>query len=1258
MKWTKEQQKVIDYRKGTLLVSAAAGSGKTAVLVQRILTWILEEEKNIDEFLIVTFTRAAASQMRTKLRRALEQLQEQYPDNQHIIRQLSLIHRASIMTIDSFCKQVVDDNFQILGIDPAMRILDDTEGVLLQEDVLSVILEKAYETQPEAMLLLHQYMKDVRSDDNIRQLLKQLRQQAESVPDSRAWLAAARKDAEACGAEAIESCPWMQLLIQGVKDIMEDVRQIPEKALEEYRCLPAEYQPKAYDKYSIYFQEECQMIQAVMQAATYSELQQAFDKSGRIYKRFIWKNAGIPEEHYVTELWQKYSACKKEAAGYVQATLAEIEEQQSGVAPVLLTILSLTEQFMDAYLSEKQKKNCMDFGDVEHYALQVLTRREDKKLVSSEVAKQMQGMFTEILIDEYQDSNDLQEAILTSIARQTDGEYANLFMVGDMKQSIYKFRMARPQLFQKTYQEFSGNLEDPGISKKIELMQNFRSRKEVLESVNFLFYQLMTVSMGGVDYNQQTALVPGREFAEQSPMPDYRTEIYVLDALSEQLEEADASLPDEEISEEKIKEAQGDEPDMDVMEQEARFAAAKIRRLCDAKQPLPIWDDGIGAYRACTYRDIVILLRTVKGWSETFRQILMEEGIPAYAESSKGYFDSVEVKNLLCALAVIDNARDDIALAGTLRSPLAGITSEELAYLRAAYREGNLWEILQRYVNEWEQPEQSQLYHKLKQFLECLEGWKEYKTYSSIRELIWRILDETGYYQYVAAMPRGRHRQENILKLMEKASLYEATSYHGLFDFLRYIERMKVSEQDFGEAVVMGENDNLVRIMTIHKSKGLEFPVVLLCGCGKQFNQKDAENPVLIDADGYLGINYKHVEEHYYEKTVKRNCLAKHMKEENIAEELRILYVAMTRAKEKLIMIGSIDARTAKSNEEYHLLRKRYQDKAADLQETSMQVYKPLGKQRVTKCNSYLAWLIITLLQIQNQGTETDSLRYQIVERSEMDWQTFESWNRLQERSDLWKARMQESGNAELYEAIRTRFEWQYAHPMAVAAKGKLSVSEIKKMSQQEELEAVDTLPELTEKKKMPKHPTVSAGAEYGTLMHLAMEKLSFQKGESLQQVEQEIQELVQQKVLTPEQGKRISASRIYHMMHSGLGQRMAQAQQRNSLYREQQFVIGLPMHQVYKTGNETDLELVQGVIDAYFEEDGELVLLDYKTDTVSEEQGAEELIKRYHAQLEYYKQTLEQLTGKCVKETYIYSFYLNQVIPMPFDLTERKKPL
>lgn len=1252
MKWTEAQQKIIENRTGTMLVSAAAGSGKTAVLVQRILEWVVTDRRDIDEFLVVTFTRAAAAQMRNKIRDALEELQESQPENPHIIKQLSLIHRASITTIDSFCKELVNEHFQMLGIDPSMRIMDETEGKLMQEDVLERILERAYEDRSEEMLILHQYMNDIRTDDNIRNLLRKLQRQADSFPYPRQWLEEARKDALVWKPEELEQQPWMKILVIEVQSILEEVRTLPEQIAMGYQCLESEYQPKAYDKYCTYFQEECRVLEAVWQAENYSELLQAFDPAGRVYKRLVWKNTGVPASHYLTGLWEQYAAVKKEALSRLGASLEEIREQQQGVCPVLLTILDLTCEFMEAYQKEKQAKNCMDFSDVEHYALSVLVERQaDGSLIPTEAARQLQESYAEILIDEYQDSNDLQEAILTSIARRKDTEYCNMFMVGDIKQSIYRFRMARPRLFQKKYERFTDDPGAGGPAVRIELKQNFRSRASVLEAVNLFFYQIMTRSLGGIDYDSRVALVPGRQFPEQEEEPDYRTEVIFLDTFSE---------TEDDIREEAGRESSEEKEEQNRIELEARLVADRIRKLCDSENPLPIWDEDLQSYRPCRYRDIVILLRTVKGWSEVFSRVLSDTGIPVYAESGRGYFDSVEVRNLLCMLAVIDNARDDIALAGALNSPMVSVSDEELAQMRSKCRQGDLWTVLHAYIALTDA--EPALKERLTEFLERLKDWKHQRIYSTIRELIWSILNVTGYYEYVGAMPNGKRRQGNIQKLMEKAGTYENTSYHGLFDFLRYIERMKITEQDFGEAVVLGANDDLVRIMSIHKSKGLEFPVVIVSGCGRRFHQKDAEDTVLVDADCFLGVNHKHLEEHYYEKTEKRNCLARHMKEENLAEELRILYVAMTRAQEKLIMTGLPDNQMTKKDEAYQQVRERY------LSEGGMQKERPdkppvlpaLGKYRIGKCSSYLSWFVSCIAAIKNQGVSQDCLNYQIVTPEDLDLQVIEEISRLQEREACWQACVSFENSEATAEEIRKRFQWSYPHPQASTRKGKLSVSEIKKMSQIiDEDESVSFPNIMNEGQENGQERNVvvnssraghktSSGAAYGTLVHLVMEKLSFCNKQTLGQVVQALQELKEKQVITEEEIELIPVTKIYNMINSSLGIRMGQAEQAGRLYREQQFIIGIPMNQIYPGTEEEDLELVQGIIDAYFEEDGELVLMDYKTDKVSKEQGTAELMQRYQAQLQYYKRTLEQLTGKTVKETYIYSFSLEAVIPLP----------
>ena len=1012
------------------------------------------------------------------------------------------------------------------------------------------------------------------------------------------------------------------------------------------------------------------MLEMIGQAESYTELQAAFDNGWRTYKRFSWKNSGVPESHYATELWEAYSQIRKDAAFQVAMPMLEILRQQEETAGVLQTLIRLTESFRTAFAKEKQRKNCMDFGDVEHYALQVLMACDpDGERYPTEAAGQLQEQYTEIMIDEYQDSNDLQEAILTSIARRDPetGEYRNMFMVGDVKQSIYKFRMARPRLFQEKYQRFTDDLQAPGTGHKIELKQNFRSRAEVLESANLFFYQIMTEALGGIAYNEQVALVPGRVFPENEQEQMYRTELLMLDTYSANLseyggEETPATADTGNGS--RRKDAGDEEETQDQMSLEAQMTAVRIQELCGGEQALPVWDESLRAYRPCRYQDIVILLRTVRGWSDVFRSVLTDAGIPVDAESGKGYFDSAEVKDILCMLAVIDNARDDIALAGALRSPLAAVNSEELAKIRIRHRRISLWDAVNRYVTEAgrEQDADPVLEQKLEAFLDRVSRWKKQKSACTIRELIWDILNETGYFDYVGAMPNGMRRQGNILKLIEKATAYETTSYRGLFDFLRYIERVRVTEQDFGESRGQESSENQVHIMTIHKSKGLEFPVVFVCGCGKRFNQMDTEDTVLVDAECYLGVNYKNLEQHYYEKTSKRNYLSRYMREENLAEELRILYVAMTRAQEKLILVGSIDRMTAKNNEAYRKLYAEYLDHRTPVgrENTDIRMLQPLTKTLITKCNSYLTWFIQGIAQLENRGIRQTWMEYRIVEAGNQALYIERTVQDLLQRAKAWEEYAAYPECAEIAERIAERFGWKYPYPLAATGRGKLSVSEIKKMSQiadeetAVELELSGEARQIRQKERRERKKRIMAvtdGAAYGTLVHLAMEKLSFRGIKTREQVERELLEMEQAGVLTGEERQRLPVDHIYHMVESELGQRMQAAEDRGQLYREQQFVAGIPMNEIHPDTQETDLELIQGVIDVYFEEDGELVLLDYKTDAVSAGHGEEELIKRYYAQLEYYRRILEQLTGKHVKETYIYSFSLEQTIRIPENL-------
>jgi ATP-dependent helicase/nuclease subunit A len=690
---------------------------------------------------------------------------------------------------------------------------------------------------------------------------------------------------------------------------------------------------------------------------------------------------------------------------------------------------------------------------------------------------------------------------------------------------------------------------------------------------------------------------------------------------------------------------------------EARVVAQRIQELCNPETAMPVWDESKGEYRPCTYRDIVILLRSGKGVIEEYRQVLMEAGIPVYADSGKGYFDSVEVKNVLNMLSVIDNSRDDIALAGVLRSPLVGLREEQLAEIRCECRDRSLWDAMCAYMTL--EAVNQQTIACLQHFQTLLMQWKEMKTYSTIRELIWSILKETGYYEYVAAMPHGTIRQANIYKLIEKASAYESTSYRGLFDFLRYIERVRVAQQDFGEATVLGANENLVQIMTIHKSKGLEFPVVIIGGCGRQFNQQDTKQPVLIDADGFLAVDDKHLEKHYFERTKKRECLKQHIKEEGLAEEMRVLYVAMTRAQEKLILVGGVKKTLAKQ-ENYQLLYSSYQNRGdaqkrwicpgmqSTVLETENTDYEKrfptvIAKSRLLKCNSYLEWLTEGIVQLQNQQLSNNCLEYRIITPELMDWQIGEEIDRMERAVQTWQERIQMETTDEVLQDVYERFQWRYPHASAATRKGKLSVSEIKRMSQ-----VVDEAAQNAQREYLAAvNSDVNAGASYGTLIHLVMEHMPFEAGASVETVEAAVVRMKEYGILTEEELGRIPVQKIYKMLNSSLGLRMQAAEKNGTLHKEQQFVIGMPMNEVYADTKEEDLELIQGIIDAYFEEDDALILMDYKTDKVAAEGGERELTERYHAQLEYYKRTLEQLTGKQVRETYIYSFFLDKVIEL-----------
>ena len=910
MKWTEKQQQVIDTRNRNLLVSAAAGSGKTAVLVERIIQMISggEHPLDLDQLLVMTFTNAAAAEMRERIAAAIEKKLMEQPENRHLQVQAALVPHAQITTIDSFCLNLIRNHFNKLDIDPGFRIGDEGELLLLRTDVMEELLEGYYQKDdPEFEQFVETYATG-RTDAGIEDYIMQVYRFAQSNPFPDQWIKKCREEIRETRDGSLEETSWMRFLM---KDARQQLTELEEQLRSAYAvCLEADG-PQVYQNVLM---EECEMLRGLKESSDYRELNKRLVAAsfGRLPASRS-KDVDTAKKQQVTDCRDRVKKVVADLKGlYGAQTEEEAAADLLGTSPVVLKLLELTEEFDRRFQESKREKNIVDFNDLEHYALEILICSEQdveegsapagetddgirNGILYTETADQLSRQYAEILVDEYQDSNYVQEALIQSLSGERFGR-PNVFMVGDVKQSIYKFRLARPELFMEKYASYT---DEDSSSQKIELHQNFRSRKSVLDSVNHVFYRVMTKNLGNVEYSEDAALHPGAVFAE---CPDHetggKTELLLADTGKAVTGEAD-----EELAEYTSREI------------EAKMIASRARELTDPVHGQWIWDKEKECYRPAEYGDMVILLRSISGWTESFINVLTQEGIPAYAETGSGYFDTVEVETILSMLAVIDNPMQDIPLAAVLRSPIGGVTDEELAWMMAeekkSTRKGQdrgIYQAFRRKLEEIEDivgAENKQLLEKLKHFNQLLQNLRFASSYLPIHELLFLVYEKTGYYDYAASMPAGETRKANLDMLVEKASAYEKTSYKGLFQFIRYIHKLKKYEMDFGEAQESGKQENRVRIMSIHKSKGLEFPIVFLAGMGKRFNKQDVRGRLLIDMDLGIGTDHLDLEQRTQNSTLKKNVMKRKMDLDNLGEELRVLYVAMTRAKEKLIMTGT-----------------------------------------------------------------------------------------------------------------------------------------------------------------------------------------------------------------------------------------------------------------------------------------------------------------------------------------------------------------
>ncbi len=1276
--WTSEQWDAITEKDCNLLVAAAAGAGKTAVLVERIIRKITDVENpiDIDKLLIVTFTNAAATEMRERIAEAISERLEKNPDSVNIQRQLTLLGKASITTIHSFCLEVIRSNFQNINIDPGFRVADETESSLMKLEALSEVFEEQYEKgEPDFFELLECYGGN-RDDQALQDMVLNLYSFIQSSPWPESWLEEHTNSMYVPVDTDFSETPWGKVLLESVKLELDGLKVMMTRAVELLQYAIG------LEKYQAVYMEDLANVDAILKLLVDSP---RISKSGQDSREPSpdnqkWNNlfnalqniefttlprSGKEVDKDKQEIVKKIrddvkTRMKKLRDKIVTANSAEIIEDLKSLYPKMKCLASLVTMTAEKYAEKKSSKSVVDFNDLEHFCLEILSgKEEDGALRPSKTAFGYRERFAEILVDEYQDSNLVQEIIVSMISKAAT-EKPNVFMVGDIKQSIYRFRQARPELFLNKYNTYS---PDKGNAfRKILLFKNFRSRKEVVNAVNFIFKQIMSAVVGELDYTDTEALNPGAVFLEnecEERVVGGEAELHLIQTGS--MDDAASTDYESEDGQEDAEESAEDEEMLDNVQCEARLVGRRILELIipDEKgRQFCVFDKGKKEYRKVEFRDIVILLRTTRNWSEVFTDELSMLGIPAFADTGTGFFKTIEVQVSLSLLQIIDNPLQDIPLLSVLRSPIVAFTTDELAELRLIDRKAPLFDALRKLAKtgQGDTMQKSRLQYpavlrpasqKAAAFLEKLGKWREMSLYMSTDQLLWQLYNDTGYYGMVGAMPAGEQRQANLRILFNRAGQFEETSYKGLFNFISFIDKLKNSKGDMGSAKILGENDNVVRIMSIHKSKGLEFPVVILAGCGKKFNLQDMNKSILLHQDLGFGPDVVDHKLRLSWPSAAKQAIREKIKIEILSEEMRILYVALTRAREKLIITGSVND-AAKKIEKWSA--------QAGGQESRLPDYEML------KGWNYLDWIGPSMLRhkscrgLRDSGAIGSEFRGQLIDDPSV-WK-IRVWNKSEvlsskiseerEESEFikWLDRIETAGElSDFSEEISRRLSWNYAYAKTTKVPAKVSVTELKRRFNAQAAEETGTFPEylpvLVKKPMFLEEKKGLSTAEAGTALHFVMQHLDYAQGN----IEEQIDRMVVNDLLTIQQAESIDAGKIRSFLESDLGGRMLSS---GSINREVPFNLEIPCHELYKDMEDEKCQgetlLLQGVVDCFFEEPDGIVLLDYKTDYVPT--GKAGMIRdRYRVQLDYYARALEKLTGKRVKEKYIYLFWNGEVL-------------
>ena len=1256
-KLTTQQDAVVKARGCNLLVSAGAGAGKTHTLVERIIQLVSDEQQlvDIDSLLVVTFTNAAATEMRQRIGEAISAQIREGNSSKHLRRQVRLLNKSSISTIHSFCLDVIRQNFHRLDLDPGFRIADELESDILKAQVVEKLLEMYYDNDDADFLNLLECYGGQREDIPLQNMILQVHSFAVSTPWPGKWLDRAAEGFNDDSIKGVDDYPWIDIIKNEIAIELQRARETLGRALKIANA------PSGPIPFAANVEDDLRLTDDLLEICkgTWSGLESGFQNlsfsrlkscKGEEFDKDLKKSVqGLRDE--------AKKSLKKITDQYFYRTEEEFLKDMFETSKLITKLVELVKAFWEEYKKAKLSKGLLDFSDLEHYCLEILAKH-------AEVSGDLRKKFLYVLVDEYQDINEVQETILQLVCRK-DHEGPNLLMVGDAKQSIYRFRLAEPTLFQSKQQNFS--IMEGNLNRKIDLTKNFRSRVEVINGVNFIFRQIMTPYIGEMEYTTEAELVYGADYLEDKPEQDRSVELLLINRDEEVSNDAtdgnttenlDTYQDEDGFAQDQEKVSQEDvEEELEVSQREARVVARKIQDLIS--QNYSVFDKKLNTYRPLEYRDIVILLRSTKGWSNAFLEEFRQRDIPAYAELSSGYFEAVEVNIIMSLLRVIDNPRQDIPLVAVLRSPIVGLTADELATIRLNKVDGEFYEAVVEVAEE-----DDVLGNKLKTFLRMLERWRTTARRGSLPSLLWKVYGETGYLDFVGGLPGGQQRQANLRALHDRARQYENLNFRGLSRFLHFIETFLEKGRDLGEARNMGEKENLVRIMSIHKSKGLEFSVVFVAGLGKQFNMQDLNKDVLLHKKFGMGPELIDSKLRFKLPTIAKLAIKKKIHRESLAEEMRILYVALTRAKEKLILVGSIKTLDKNiSKWEQIISREGWQ----------------LSDGSLAMARTFLDWLIPALLRHKNMEILRSFLSMDYV-NNVIDTKIHDDpscWTCvLVTKQDLGpkEQTVEEESNAKILEKIKnmeavdvcdtgfvdieTVLVWKYPFEAAVARSAVVSLTEAKGLFQEDDFLTYSGVDQyLINLPRADKPAFIQQGSglqkleslekltsvEYGNLMHKVMQHLNLdviKDNLSLEAIKDQLALMVKKDILTSKESELVKIHQVLEFFQSSLGSRILKA---DEVKREVIFTLAIPAAAVYEGVGEEKINalegenvLIRGIIDCLFYEENGVIIVDYKTDYVNQD-NLDDKVNSYKPQLNLYAKAVEKILKVPVKEKHLY---------------------